>query len=71
LPARIRTDPKADRDEACPPSVEAGDKAAAQSVYKQSAAVLDRIADKWIILKNKASRTDSRLSAQIKELAAA
>jgi small subunit ribosomal protein S20 len=52
-------------------AIEAGDKVAAQGVYQQSVAVLDRIADKKIIHKNKASRTKSRLSAQIKALAAA
>ena len=39
--------------------------------YQQSVVALDRIADKKIIHKNKASRTKSRLSAQIKALAAA
>ena len=52
-------------------AIDAGDKAAAQGVFQQSVAVLDRIADKKIIHKNKASRTKSRLSAQIKGLAAA
>jgi small subunit ribosomal protein S20 len=52
-------------------AIEAGDKAAAQGVYQQSVGVLDRIADKKIIHKNKASRTKSRLSTQIKALAAA
>ena len=51
-------------------AVLAGDKAAAQTVFQQSVAVLDRIADKKIIHKNKASRHKSRLSAQIKALAA-
>jgi small subunit ribosomal protein S20 len=51
-------------------AIEAGDKTAAQGVYQQSVAVLDRIADKKIVHKNKASRTKSRLSAQIKALAA-
>ena len=49
----------------------AGDKAAAQSIYRESVAVIDRVADKKIIHKNKAARTKSRLSAQIKALAAA
>jgi small subunit ribosomal protein S20 len=52
-------------------AIESGDKAAAQGVFLQSVSVLDRIADKKIIHKNKASRTKSRLSAQIKALAAA
>ena len=49
-------------------AIEAGDKAAAQTVFQTSVAVLDRIADKKIIHKNKASRHKSRLSAQIKAL---
>ena len=52
-------------------AIEAGDKVAAQGVFQQSVAVLDRITDKKIVHKNKASRTKSRLSAQIKALAAA
>ena len=52
-------------------AIAAGDKAAAQGVLQTSVAVIDRIADKNIIHKNKASRTKSRLSAQIKALAAA
>ena len=52
-------------------AIDAGDKTAALGVFQQSVAVLDRIADKKIIHKNKASRTKSRLSAQIKALAAA
>ena len=52
-------------------AIETGDKAAAQGVLQQSVAVIDRIADKKIIHKNKAARHKSRLSAQIKALAAA
>lgn len=51
-------------------AVEAGDKAAAQTVFQESVAVIDRIADKKIIHKNKAARHKSRLSDQIKALAA-
>lgn len=50
-------------------AIEAGDKTKAQEVYRQSISVVDRIADKKIIHKNKASRHKSRLSAQIKALA--
>ena len=50
-------------------AIGAGDKAAAQNIYKESVSVIDRIADKKIIHKNKASRHKSRLSAQIKALA--
>lgn len=51
-------------------AISAGNKDAAKEVYRQSIAVIDRIADKKIIHKNKASRHKSRLSAQIKGLAA-
>jgi small subunit ribosomal protein S20 len=52
-------------------AIAAGDKAAAQDVYKSSISVVDRIADKRIIHKNKAARHKSRLAAQIKAMAAA
>lgn len=52
-------------------AIVAGDKTAAQSVYQESVAVIDRIADKKIIHKNKAARHKSRLSSQIKSLTAA
>ncbi|HJW03660.1 MAG TPA: 30S ribosomal protein S20 [Azospira sp.] len=51
-------------------AIEAGDKAAAQSVYQQSVSTIDSIADKKIVHKNKAARHKSRLSAAIKALAA-
>lgn len=50
-------------------AVEAGDKEAAKTVYQQSASVIDSIADKNIVHKNKASRHKSRLSAAIKAMA--
>jgi len=50
-------------------AIEAGDKAAAQTVFQASTAIIDRIADKRIIHKNKAARHKSRLSAAIKALA--
>ncbi|MBF0803893.1 MULTISPECIES: 30S ribosomal protein S20 [Neisseria] len=50
-------------------AVEAGDKAAAQAVYRDSVKIIDRIADKGIYHKNKAARHKSRLSAKIKALA--
>lgn len=49
-------------------AIEAGDKAAAQKVFSESVSVIDSIADKNIIHKNKASRHKSRLSAAIKAL---
>jgi len=52
-------------------AIEAGDKAAAMKTYQESVSTLDRIADKRIIHKNKASRHKSRLAAQIKGMAAA
>ena len=50
-------------------AVEAGDKAAAQAVYKESVKIIDRIADKGVFHKNKAARHKSRLSAKVKALA--
>lgn len=51
-------------------AVVAGDKAAAQTVFKESQSVIDSIADKKIIHKNAAARHKSRLSAAIKALVA-
>ena len=51
-------------------AIEAGDAAAAQEAFTAAAPVIDRIADKGIIHKNKAARHKSRLNAQIKALAA-
>jgi len=50
-------------------AVQAGDKTKAAQVYRESVSVLDRITDKKIIHKNKASRHKSRLAGQIKGLA--
>jgi small subunit ribosomal protein S20 len=50
-------------------AIEAGDKAAAQTVFAASTSVVDSIADKKIIHKNKAARHKSRLSAAIKAMA--
>ncbi len=49
-------------------AVQAGDKEAAQATYQASVGVIDRIADKKIVHKNKASRHKSRLSAAIKAM---
>ena len=54
MPACAR--PCALRSKARAKAIGAGDKAAAQTVFQESVAVLDRIADKKIIHKNKASR---------------
>ncbi len=51
-------------------AIAAGDKAAAVKVFRESMSVVDRIADKDIIHKNKAARHKSRLAARIKALAA-
>ena len=52
-------------------AIQAGDKAAATAVFQSSVSTIDSIADKKIIHKNKASRSKSRLSAQIKAIAVA
>lgn len=51
-------------------AIQAGDAAAAKSAYDAAVPVIDRIADKGIIHKNKAARHKSRLNTQIKALAA-
>lgn len=50
-------------------AIESGDKAAANTVLQTATSVIDRVADKNIIHKNKAARHKSRLSAAIKSLA--
>ena len=50
-------------------AIAAGDKAQARVVLRDSTKVLDSIADKEIIHKNKASRHKSRLSAALKAMA--
>ena len=50
-------------------AIEAGDKAAAQAVFQSSMSVIDSIADKQIIHKNKAARHKSRLSLAVKGMA--
>ena len=52
-------------------AIETGDKDQAQAAYTAAMPVIDRMADKGIIHKNKAARHKSRLNAQIKELAQA
>ncbi|GAA4343128.1 30S ribosomal protein S20 [Pigmentiphaga soli] len=49
-------------------AVEAGDKAAAAEVFQKATSVIDRVADKNIIHKNKAARHKSRLASAIKGL---
>jgi small subunit ribosomal protein S20 len=50
-------------------AIAAGDKDAAKKVFTESESVIDRIADKRIIHKNKAARHKSRLAAAIKAMA--
>ena len=50
-------------------AVLAGDKAVATSTFGVSMSVIDRIADKNIIHKNKAARHKSRLCAAVKAMA--
>jgi small subunit ribosomal protein S20 len=51
-------------------AIESGEAEAAQAAYNTVAPILDRIADKGIIHKNKAARHKSRLNAQVKALSA-
>lgn len=49
-------------------AINEGNKDAATTAYKEAAPILDRMANKGLIHKNKASRQKSRLNAQIKAL---
>jgi len=51
-------------------AIESGDAGQARAAYDSAVPVIDRMADKGIIHKNKASRHKSRLSAQVKALSA-
>lgn len=51
-------------------AIESGDKAAAQAALRTETSVIDRIADKKIVHKNKASRHKSRLARAIKAMQA-
>jgi|TARA_B100000745_G_scaffold190973_1_gene125527 small subunit ribosomal protein S20 len=50
-------------------AVEAGNKEEATKAYAAMVPVLDRVADKGIFHKNKASRHKSRLNARVKAMA--
>ena len=50
-------------------AVEAGDKAGAEEIFRKATSIIDRVADKNIIHKNKAARQKSRLAAAVKSLA--
>jgi small subunit ribosomal protein S20 len=52
-------------------AIAAGDLEAAKAAYAAAVPVIDRIADKGLIHKNKAARHKSRLNNRIKALAAA
>ena len=52
-------------------ALEAKDLETAKTAYEQAVPVIDRMADKGLIHKNKAARHKSRLNAHIKALAAA
>ena len=49
-------------------AIEAGDKAAAEGAFKVAAPLLDSLATKGLIHKNKAARHKSRLNAKIRAL---
>ncbi len=49
-------------------AIAAGDKATAQAAFEAAQPILDRMATKGLISKNKAARHKSRLAAQIKAL---
>ncbi len=51
-------------------AIASGDAAAATTAYVAAVPVIDRMADKGLIHKNKAARHKSRLNARIKALAA-
>ena len=50
-------------------AIATGDAAAASTAYATAVPVIDRMADKGLIHKNKAARHKSRLNAKIKALA--
>jgi small subunit ribosomal protein S20 len=51
-------------------AIEAGEKSAAEEAYKAAVPVIDRMAGKGLIHKNKAARHKSRLNASIRALGA-
>jgi small subunit ribosomal protein S20 len=51
-------------------AIKTGDAEVARTAYTAAVPVIDRMADKGIIHKNKAARHKSRLNAQVKALAA-
>lgn len=51
-------------------AIDAGDKAQAEAAYKAAVPIIDTMAGKGLIHKNKANRHKSRLNARIKEMQA-
>ena len=51
-------------------AIDSGDAEQARTAYASAVPVIDRMADKGIIHKNKAARHKSRLNAQVKALSA-
>ena len=51
-------------------AIDAGDAEQAKAAYQDAVPVIDRMADKGIIHRNKAARHKSRLHAQVKALSA-
>ena len=49
-------------------AIQAGDKATARRIFSEASGILDRIADKKVIHKNKAARHKSHLAARLKAM---
>jgi len=49
-------------------AIQAGDKAAARKIFGEASGIIDRIADKKVIHKNKAARHKSHLAARLKAM---
>ena len=49
-------------------AIKAGDKAAAETAYKEVVSVIDKTTNKGLIHKNKAARNKSRLNARIRTM---
>jgi small subunit ribosomal protein S20 len=62
--SRLRTAIKSVRK-----AIAAGDKTAAQNIFKSATSVIDSIADKKVVHKNAAARHKSRLAAALRSMA--
>jgi small subunit ribosomal protein S20 len=62
--SRLRTAIKSVRK-----AIAAGDKTAAQDIFKSATSVIDSIADKNVVHKNAAARHKSRLAAALRSMA--